>query len=246
MSLFLPRGEYNLAKGIKHNGKLGSIVRLNFDYFLDRQDVINRIGAARAKSLRKVGYKVMQTARRSITRMGQAKPKLKIMRDNPGVPLSQLARREDVSKRTQRRLQERLFEIRTRPPSPAGTPPHTHTGVLRNNIVFAWDPTSESVVIGSFMRGGAWLASLHEFGGSQRMRAWAFSPPYARHMKYGILAWYRVGRQPRVTGKGNWEPTQMVRTWKYPKRPYMLPAGLKAMDKLPWEFRNAWRLGGYR
>jgi len=243
MSTFLPVGRQSLLSGI--STKMPGIpMRINFESFLDREDVIAKIGKAKAKRLRSVGYKVMQTARRSIKKMGMAKPKLKAMRDNPGVSLAQLLRRPDVSKRTKAKVSERLFEIKFKPPSPAGTPPHTHRGTLRRDIVFAYDHTNESVVVGSFMIGGAWLASLHEFGGSIQMQAWAFVPPFHRTMTFGILSWMRIGKSPKK--RDRWEPTRLRETFHYPARPYMRTAMHQALAKgsIPAEFRNMFRIGG--
>lgn len=240
---FLPAGRNPLLSGI--SGNLPGIpMRINFDYFLDREDVIARIGKAKAKRLRAVGYKVMQIARRSIKKQGFAQPKLKVMTNNPGVSLAQLMRRPDVKGKTRERLGERIFQIKFRPASLPGTPPHTHTGVMRRDIVFAYDPTSESVVVGSFMRGGAWLASLHEFGGSIQMQAWAFVPPFNRSMNFGILNWRRVGSVPRR--RERWEPTKFRQTFSYPARPYMRTAINKAIstNAIPAQFRNMFRAGG--
>lgn len=243
MSAFLPVGNNPLLSGI--STKMPGIpMRINFDYFLDREDVIARIGKAKARALTRVGLKVMQTARRSIKKMGMAKPKLKVMNDNPTVSLAQLLRRPDINERTKSRINERLFEIKFKPASPAGTPPHTHRGNLRRDIVFAYDPTSESVVVGSFMRGGAWLASLHEFGGSIQMQAWAYVPQFHRTMNFGILAWKRAGSSPRNISR--WEPTRFRETFNYPARPYMRTAMHTALAKgsIPAQFRNMFRVGG--
>jgi len=240
---FLPVGRNPLLSGI--STKMPGIpMRISFDYFLDREDVIQRIGKAKAKRLRAVGYKVMQLARRSIRKMGFAKPKLRVMQQNPNASLAQLLRRPDINKRTKDKISERIFEIKFKPPSPPGTPPHTHTGVMRRDIVFAYDFTAESVVVGSFMRGGAWLASLHEFSGSVQMQAWAYVPQYHRSMNYGILAWKRIGAAPR--NRNRWEPTSFRETFHYPARPYMRPAMHKAISSgaIPKEFANMFRVGG--
>lgn len=240
---FIPVGRNPLGQGISLKMP-GIPMRINFDAFLDREDVIRRIGRAKAKRLRSVGYRVMQIARRSIRKFGFAKPKLRVMQNNPGVSMAQLLRRPDISTRTKNNIQDRLFEIKFRPPSQPGTPPHTHTGVMRRDIVFAYDFTTESVVIGSFMKGGAWLASLHEFGGSSQMQAWAYVPQFYRTMNYGILSWKRVGTSPRNVNR--WEPTRFRQTFPYPARPYMRPAMNHAIASgvIPKQFGNMFRVGG--
>jgi hypothetical protein len=50
--------------------------------------------------------------------------------------------------------------------SPPGSPPHSHTGLLRKFILFAFDPQSKSVVIGPTMiREGSQAPRLLEHGG---------------------------------------------------------------------------------
>lgn len=265
---FLPVGGYPLSNAIRLNVS-GIPSRINFNYFLDRKDVIAQIGKVKAKALKKAGYKVMQTARRSIKKMGMAKPVLKVMNTYKGMSLKQIAQldaatearqgvRRDaqgrflhgsgairsvdgqITEADRRKVVERLREIQAKAPSPPGTPPHTHKGVLRRDIVFAWDPTSESVVIGSFMRGGAWLASLHEFGGREQMRGWAWIPRWPRSYRAGIIGYWRTDRSPRE--RNRWEPTNFMEMFDYPKRPYMRPAILACVKNK--SVVNSFRVGG--
>jgi hypothetical protein len=240
MALFLPSGG-GLGSGLSLAG--GRVpMRINFDYFLDREDVIAMIGKRKAKALRKAGYKVMQTARRSIQKKGLARPKLKVMRDNPKMKLEELIRSPTVKDRDKKKLMQRLDEIKwpLGHASAPGTPPNTHTGTMRRDIVFAYDPVHESVVIGSFMQGGAWLASLHEFGGTMQMQAWAWIPKYPRSYTKGILGWWRVGRSPKNTRR--WEPTKFRETFAYPKRPYMSRAIRVCVEN--GDVVNSFRVGG--
>lgn len=236
---FLPVGGGGLGAGISLKVP-GIPARINFNYFLDREDVIAKIGKVKAKALRKAGYKVMQTARRSIKKMGMAKPLLREMKQRPGVSLRELLNDPEIPDNRKRKIAERLRQIRSKDASDPGTPPHTHTGVMRRDIVFAYDPTAESVVIGSFMRGGAWLASLHEFGGRQQMRGWAWIPRYPRSYRSGIIGWWKIDRAPR--DKSKWEPTNFIEMHPYPARPYMRPAintCIKNKDVV-----NSFRVGG--
>lgn len=206
--------------------------QINFDYFLDRQSVIAYLGKKKAAALKRSGYRVMTVARRSIIRMGNARPRLRVMRDNPGVRITDLLARPDISRYQRSRLEERWFQVQFRPASIPPHPPHTHTavggrgrkvdGMFRKFITFAWDPGSESVVVGQAMPGGAWLATLHEFGGQQTMQAWAWVAPFRGGAGTGILAYYLPGRGPRR--RDRWQLTGMSETFPYPARPYMEPA----------------------
>lgn len=236
---FLPVGGGGLGPGISLNVP-GVPARISFDAFLDREDVIAKVGKLKAKALRKAGYKVMQTARRSIKKMGMAKPKLKEMKERPGVSLRDLLHDDTIPEARKRAIGRRLREIQAKSPSPPGTPPHTHKGVLRRDIVFAWDSTSESVVIGSFMRGGAWLASLHEFGGREQMRGWAWIPRWPRSYRAGIIGYWRTDRSPR--NRDRWEPTNFIEMFDYPKRSYMRPAIEKCAAN--GDVVNSFRVGG--
>lgn len=243
-----------------------------FNFTLNSPDLKAALGKTKAKGLRRAGYKVMGSARKSIRKMGNARPRLKVMKTYGQMSLTQIANLPGMDRQTRRvgrnasgqytagggrrqsaggqitegdrrKVLERLREVQTKPPSAAGTPPHTHTGIMRRDIVFDYDRTAESVVVGSFMSGGAWLASLHEFGGQQRMRAWAFIPRHEGRYT-GILAWYRVGRSPRR--RQSWEPTSFHETFPYPARPYMSAAmrRMLADGGIVAEFRNSFRVGG--
>jgi hypothetical protein len=236
---FLPVGGFPLSGAINLNVP-GVPARINFDYFLDREDVIAKLGVLKAKALRKAGYKVMQTARRSIKKMGMAKPKLREMKDRPGVSLRDLLNDPEIPEARKRVIGRRLLEIQAKTPSLPGTPPHTHKGVLRRDIVFAYDPIAESVVVGSFMRGGAWLASLHEFGGREQMRGWAWIPKYPRTYRAGIIGYWRTDRSPR--NRDRWEPTNFIEMHDYPKRSYMRPAIEKCAAN--GDVVNSFKVGG--
>jgi hypothetical protein len=208
--------------------------QINFDYFLDRESVIAYLGKRKAQSLKRSGYRVMTVTRRSIRRMGAARPRLKVMRQNPGVRITDLLARQGISNYQRRKLEERWFEVQFKPASQPGTPPHTHTpvgegskrdGMFRKFITFAWDQSTESVVVGQAMPGGAWLAGLHEFGGRQTMHAWAWVAPFRGGAGQGILSYYLPGRGPRR--RDRWQLTGFTETFDYPARPYMEPAAVR-------------------
>jgi hypothetical protein len=219
-------------------------VRIDFKLFFDKAGVASGISKAKRAGLYKAGSVVMQIARRSITKMGMAKPKLAVMKQHPTLTLGELHNTKGVTKRTQEKIRERLFEIRFRPPSRAGTPPNTHFGQLRNAITYAYDPGSESVVIGGFMPGINRIVSLHEFGGTQAMQAWSWIPDNKGRNYRGLIGWWAVGRKPKLRAN-RWERmgSQWIETFDYPARPYMEPAmkeGIKR-GRIPAGFGNSVR-----
>ncbi|NBW16180.1 MAG: hypothetical protein EBR82_50175 [Caulobacteraceae bacterium] len=213
-------------------------VRVKFSMFFDRAGVAAGISKAKRAGLYKAGSVVMQIARRSIEKKGLAKPKLKVMTQNPDASLGDLLRlqeamiRSSTSKREKmqeerirQKIRDRIFEIKFRPASKAPKPPHTHLGTLRNSIVYGYDSSTESVVVGGFMAGIPRIVSLHEFGGSQKMAPWAWVPDNGGRGYTGIIGWWPVGREPHMH-RNRWTPLQKMkpRHFIYPARPYMRPA----------------------
>lgn len=237
-------------------------VRINFDFFFDKAGVASEISKIKRAGLYRSGSVVMQIARRSIKKMGMAAPKLKVQEQYAGASLGQLLTFGDnmVSKRQKNQIRKRLFEIRFRPPSPAGTPPHTHLGTLRNAITYAYDKSRESVVVGGFMPGIPRIVSLHEFGGIQKMQAWAWIPRNNGRGYTGIIGWWAVGREPyRRRDRWYMLGSQMgedrrggsvggrwTKNFRYPARPYMNPALMEGIrrGRIPKAFGSNVRMTG--
>jgi len=239
MSMLSP-GRNPLGDGL--SGSMGIPMRINFDFFFDRASVQKALDRTIYWGLYRVGSVVMQMSRRRIKKMGMVKPQLKLMRANPNATLRQLISRNDINPRTKRKLERRLYEIKFKPPSIAPDSPHTHAGTLRRSITYQYDPSTESVVVGSFMDGAAYIASLHEHGGSQQMQAWAWIPRYDRGYK-GIISWYRVGKGPK--NRKNWQITGFRKTFPYPERPFVFPAMMEGIlrGRIPKEFEGRFRVG---
>lgn len=233
-----------LGAGLSLGGGAPIPMRVDFRFFFDRPKVQNALSRMEHKALYKAGSVVMQLARRSITKKGMAKPKLKVQKENPNVTMRELIGREPPNSRNRRQLMKRLLEIQAKPASQPGTPPHTHTGIFRRDIVYAFDSGSSSVVIGQFMQGGAWLASLHEFGGTEQLQGWAWVPRWSGSYRAGIIGYWRTGRRPRNTSR--WAQTSFRKTAVYPARPYMRPAMDRAIasGRIAEQFRNRFKVGG--
>ena len=242
----IPRGGSVL--GVSFNMP-GIPAGISTDYFFDRAAVRNALKPAVHKALVRGGLAVMQIARRSITRQGMARPELKVMSENKNVSLANLVTMSDAAgnKRQANKLRERIRQIRAKDASPAGSPPNTHRGNLRDRpgIVCAWDSTSESVVIGPMRVDNQMtrIAYLHEFGGSQRMRAWMWVPKY-RGSYTPIVRQMPVGKRPARSDR--WAVTDTVGTFVYPRRPYMWPAIDRAISsgRIAKEFANRFKVGG--
>ena len=238
----------NLGTGLGLNVSAGIPVKINYEYFFDRSRVINAMSKAKRAALYKGGSVVMQIARRSIKRQGMARPKLRVMTENPDQSIRDLIGMSEASgnRRQANQLRRRLLEIQAKAPSDPGTPPHTHMGNLRDKpgIVYAYDPTSESVVVGQGSPSIAWLAALHEFGGTEQMVGWAWIPRWPRSYRAGIIGYWRIGRSPKRANR--WEQTSFRENVPYPERPYMRPAFAKAIStgRIAKEFANRFRVGG--
>ncbi|NBX74915.1 MAG: hypothetical protein EBQ89_11575 [Alphaproteobacteria bacterium] len=222
-------------------------VRIQFKYFFDRAGVASSISKVKRDGLYRSGSVVMRITRRLIKKFGMARPKLAVMKQNPTLTLGQLHNLPGTSKRTQEKIRERIFQIKFRPASVAPNPPHTHLGTLRNSITYAYDSGSESVVIGGFMPGIPRIVSLHEFGGRQTMQAWAWIPDHNGRNYRGIIGWWAVGRKPRLRPQ-RWQQmgSQWVRSFEYPKRPYMQPGLREAIrrNEIVRQFAKNARISG--
>jgi len=124
---------------------------------------------------------------------------------------------------------------RRKKPSPPGQPPSVHTNdrvATLKNILFAYDPHSESLVVGPVklnqkallgpQLAGATVPQIHEFGARVKIRE------------------VKVGRGWR-TGKRRVRPGQPVRVRAavYAERPFMGPALEAEKDHIP----DAWSGG---
>lgn len=209
----------------------GVAMRASINNFFDRASVQSALSDMEYKALTKSSMRVKDYARKSIKKMGMAKPILKVMKDNPGATLRDLEKLPGLKAHTRKAIQRRVFEIKTRPPSPPGTPPHTHVPYghmlgFRRNLWNFYDQMTHSAVVGPSKK-GRMLPYLHEFGGTQMLNTWAYIPQYPR--KYNpIVMRMSAGQRPKNQSK--WAgPVGSPRSATYPERPYMYPALQKAI-----------------
>jgi hypothetical protein len=214
--------------------------------FFDREKVIKAIDKMNYRALMKGSARVKDHARKSIRKMGLARPKLKVMKKFPNVPLAVLANPRkrknfeyfnyEVTERDRRAVMERARQIRDRPASQPGTPPHTHVPWghmlgFRRNLWNYFDPSTKSAVAGPSHKGRR-LPYLHEFGGTVRRNYWMFQQeiPNRRGMMVAPIFWsLPEGTEPR--NRNRWERTPQFDVAKYPARPFMAPAMRKAIAR---------------
>ena len=228
---------FPLGGGNPYSAALGGIripaigMRASVNMFFDRAAVQNALSDMEWKSLSKASMRIKDHAKRSIKKMGRARPLLKIQKANPGLDLTSILKQPGVAGRTKRAVIQRIREIKMKPPSAPGTPPHTHVPYghmlgFRRNLWNFYDATSHSAVVGP-SRKGRMLPYLHEFGGQQTMVTWVYKPKWAGSMKAPIVWKREASERPRDPSR--WLVTQQRQTVTYPARPYMDPALMKAV-----------------
>ena len=102
--------------------------------------------------------------------------------------------------------------------SEPGKPPHSHQGLLRSNIFFAFDPGRRSVVVGPVALAGkdmgADVLEVLEYGGEEEI-----PQPYYRTLPTG-----------KIVTSHLWGKKILAH---YEARPYMQPAYKAELDNLP-------------
>lgn len=190
---------------------------VSFEWFFDRDRVRAMIGAANEKYLGMAGFRVRGEARKSIKKKGKAR----------AATAQEASARAKTAAGKQRAEERWQREVRKTPSSAPGTPPHTHTGFLRDDIVYAYDPGRRSVVIGTYR--SKWLGRLHEHGGTRPR----FRMVDKKTGKTILVYTGRIG-----AGWNRWMNKVGAKAVpaspaKYPARPYMAPALKKVEPKLP-------------
>lgn len=237
--------------GRAYGGGMNLTVRT--DMFFDRNAVKNALSTMEYQGLMRGSARIKDYARRSIRRVGRARPPLLVMRMNPRMTLQDFGGVYALNRRTRNQIVETIAQIQTRPPSRPGTPPHTHVPMsvmvgMRRNLYNAYDISSHSAVVGPSKKGDSWwIPHLHEFGGGGGgpQRGWAYNGVGLRRKSTRpLIKWLAEGKQPRDPSK--WLPTKLRRnTGSYPARPYMLPAMNRAIATgvLAREFRGRFVAG---
>jgi hypothetical protein len=147
-----------------------------------------------------------------------------------------------------RRRAQTSMRRRKSGPSRPGTPPNARVGYLRDYILFAYDPQTDTVVVGPIVYGrssGGRVPNTHEFGGTlTRKRPRRVSEIFAGMSKgqkwQAIRAAKRSGVPLRTYARGlpgAQVPVQDV--VRYPRRPYMGPALEAEAPKFAGQFAGS-------
>lgn len=212
--------------------------------FFDKAEVKAALTEMERYALSRGTLLIRRTAQKSINKVGSARPKLRIMRENPNIPMATLLQNPDLSWRTRKGLQIRIRELRFPPSSPPGTPPYTHVPSshmlgFRRNLYNAVDITTKSGVVGPSKKGEEWdIPRLHEFGGWKKLKMWVWKPKRPRY-KRPIIKMTSMRGDP----KSNWIDTGRTEAAYYPARPFMQPALDKCRPILPYYFKGAFSAG---
>jgi hypothetical protein len=244
-------------------------MRIHKSMFFDRARVISALSRSEFIGLSRGSLLVRRTAQKSIKKVGMAKPIPKVVGMNSGLSLADIARlpgmtteragimrdgrgrflrgsgglrsREGlITEADRRKVLQRIREIKTKPPSAPGTPPHTHAPVghmlgFRRNLYNAYDSSTHSAVAGPSHKGHP-VPRLHEFGGTIKLVAWVVIPRWEPNRK-PIIRW--VSQHTPMGSR--WKRVGKEKTVVYPPRPFMRPALAKCRPQLAELFRNTFR-----
>lgn len=140
-------------------------------FFFDRQRVSDSLSKAKKSRMAKQGAVVRTIARRSIRPAKRQK-------------LGDLPESEQAAFETRSRIA--VAAGRSKPVLPymasdPGAPPRSRSGLLRDNILFAYDPDSESVVVGpALLNSSDGSPETLEFGGRNDRGVFVAARPYMR------------------------------------------------------------------
>jgi hypothetical protein len=225
----------------------GGIV-IDTNAFFDRDEVIKSVGKAKISALRHSGGYVRLTARRLIKKVGLARK-----------PPKQVTPTGKPSKAWLKWILEATQGIA----SPPGSPPYTHSNkphTLRPAILFGWDRSSQSVVVGPSSMAIGRIGATHEHGGlefdapkKKRPNNWRIEQmghgpiriDASGGVAFAILSSpkqvERSKRLATIIAPGAMRKSNKPASRKYPARPFMRPAMNQAYPKLPSFWRDSVR-----
>lgn len=149
-------------------------MKISTRFFLDRAHIIRRVGKGRAKALRSAGAMVYRSVQKEF-KSGTPSPRGSI---------------QTVGTFPSKWRSLPLYERRTRKPKANAITSwkgrRSPKGFMRTAMAFAYDTTTDSVVIGPRYKG--WLNVLHERGGSQTQRLYLRfrGRPVPRQAAFGL------------------------------------------------------------
>ncbi|MDD4889059.1 MAG: hypothetical protein PHU85_03945 [Phycisphaerae bacterium] len=176
---------------------------VNVSTFFDRAAVLGAVEKAEKRWLPRAAGYVRKTIKSLVKRKGKARKQPK----------------------GGKALVTWLAEIKSAPSSPAGSPPYTHTGFIRDEIVYWWSWGMKMARVTASK--SPWLSGLHEHGGTVAMQVWQSTVS-------GKTALYKT--RPRFTRGKTLRKTVQV---KYAPRPFYGPGLVKATPKIMGDWKNS-------
>lgn len=208
--------------------------RLKTRWFLDRKHVIKRIGEGRAKALREVGAMVYRSVQ---SEFASGRPSQngtnRQVGTYRGLPLIERRKRTTNS--------SRIVSWRSR---------RSPKGFMRSSMAFAWDPSTETVVVGPRRMQSGYsptLNVLHEKGGTQTQRMFLRfrGRPIPTQRAFGLK---RTGRRFNLAYVGtfmapspqtpNFRPTGITRSVRVRPSGYQKGGLAKVLSKIPRKFQG--------
>lgn len=214
--------------------------------FFDRAKMRRLLERANYEALKKAGMDIRQASKKGIGQTAPARTKAGQREVKAGAIVEFVGG-----------LYRDLTMMGGGKPRPVGKPPKSWQPKrwLYRDIMFYWDNTRKSVVIGPLK--ADWLARLHEFGGTLTLTAWRIGVGAAKRAKdardagrpiprrgngdydYGSILWTHKG----FRGSKNWDKTTITKQARYPKRPFMQGAAgvQKVLARIYGRFRDTIR-----
>jgi hypothetical protein len=130
-----------------------------------------------------------------------------------------------------------MWRIRTsRKPSQPGNPPHSHTGILKRFLVYSWDPSTKTTVVGP-------MATNQIYFNRHRQPVKGTVPQILEEGgDITILEVFKYGRWQRADLRSRRRLAGLPRRYRtahIKARPYMGPALAEAKSKLPALWANS-------
>ena len=209
-------------------------VRITTKWFLDRPNVIKKIGKGRAKALRKAGALVYRSVQKQFLRGRPSQNgSNRAVGTFRGLPL--------IERRKRKANAGRITSWRSK---------RNADGFMRSAIAFAYDNSSDSVVIGPRRMQSGYsptLYRLHEEGGSQSQRMYLrySGRPVPRQVAYGLkrtgnrsnLVYVGTFMNPRPT-TNNFRGINVTRTVRIRASKYQREGLSRVLGKIAPQFRN--------
>lgn len=249
-------------------GGVGLVPRVKIDQFFDRKHVTDALTKGEHRALTRASLHVRRTAAKSITKMGLAKPRLRIMSSFPGMSLADVARLPGMTRETsasmrdsrgrflpgsgmrrtrdggitdveRARVIQRIQEIQTRPPSRPGSPPHTH---VPHGMMLGF---RRNLYNAFDSRTHSAVVGPEARGPRPQMPSLHEFGGSRRMLAYIWRPKYQPYRKPLLKWfpadeevGASWIPTGRSKLALYPPRPFMRPALEKSRAFIAREFRD--------